>query len=51
MTGSTPLLSTTFVLEVRISGVPRSKGRMAGREEGGGGGREKANGAERLGAK
>ncbi len=46
VTGSTPLLSATFVLEVRISGVPRSEGRLAGRE-----GWEKANGAERLGAK
>lgn len=32
VTGSTSLLSATFVLEVRISGVPRSKGRLAGRE-------------------
>ena len=37
VTGSTPLLSATFVLEVRISGVPRSEGRLAGREEEGGG--------------
>lgn len=48
VTGSTPLLSATFVLEVRISGVPRSEGRLAGREGGGG---EEANRAERLGAK
>lgn len=40
VTGSTPLLSATFVLEVRNSGVPRSKGRLAVREgKGRGGGR------------
>lgn len=39
VTGSTPLLSATFVLEVRISGVPRSEGRLAGREWGFGRGR------------
>lgn len=36
MTGSTPLLSATFVLEVRVSGVPPSRGRLVGREGGGG---------------
>lgn len=36
VTGSTPLLSATFVLEVRISGVPRSEGRLEKeRREGG----------------
>lgn len=48
MTGSTPLLSATFVLEVRISGVPRSEGRLEKeRREGG----REGTGQERLGAK
>lgn len=48
VTGSTPLLSATFVLEVRISGVPRSEGRLEKeRREGG----REGTGQERLGAK
>lgn len=39
VTGSTPLLSATFVLEVSISRVPRSKGRLP-REEGAGAGEQ-----------